>query len=303
LRKTVASTTAPSAERTAALQTLIDKRPADLAPLLHELLTDTALRATALRGLASNPHPATSALVLAIYPTLNAAEKQEALAALSSRKDYARALLGAVEKKVVPPTDLTAFTARQLHALGDMEISDRLRELWGEVRATAPKKQQQLEQYRKILTSSFLARADVPNGRALFLKHCQQCHRLFGEGGKIGPDLTGSNRSNLDYLLSNLIDPSAEVAKDYRMSIVTTNDGRILTGTIVERAGNRITLQTATQPIVLANDDIESTRDSALSLMPEGQIGQMTREQVRDLIAYLSSNSQVRLPPGARETK
>src|SRR6185369_11355973 len=98
-----------------------------------------------------------------------------------------------------------------------------------------------------------------------------------------------------------LIDPSAEVAKDYRISIVTTNDGRVLTGTIVERGGNRITLQTATQPIVLANDEIESTRDSPLSLMPEGQLDQMTREQVRDLIAYLSGNAQVRLPVGARE--
>src|SRR6185295_3358835 len=130
--------------------------------------------------------------------------------------------------------------------------------------ATSPKKQQQLDQYKKLLTPSFLARADVPNGRALFLKNCQQCHQLYGEGGKIGPDLTGSNRSNLDYLLSNLIDPSAEVAKDYRMSIVTTNDGRVLTGTIVERAGNRITLQTATEPIVLSIEDIESARESAL---------------------------------------
>ena len=72
------------------------------------------------------------------------------------------------------------------------------------------------------------------------------------QGGRIGPDLTGSNRSNLDYLLSNLIDPSAEVAQDYRMSIVTTTDGRLLTGMIVERMADRFTLQTLTERIVLA---------------------------------------------------
>src|SRR6185295_11522399 len=163
--------------------------------------------------------------------------------------------------------------------------------------ATSPKKQQQLDQYKKLLTPSFLARADVPNGRALFLKNCQQCHQLYGEGGKIGPDLTGSNRSNLDYLLSNLIDPSSEVAKDYRMSIVTTNDGRTLTGMIVERAGNRITLQAPTQQIVLTKGEIDEIRDSPLSMMPEGQLDALSREQVRDLIAYISGQSQPRLDP------
>jgi putative membrane-bound dehydrogenase-like protein len=303
LRKTVDSATATVAERTAALQTLIDKRAADIAPVLHSLLDDANLRPTALRGLASNPHSATPAAVLAVYPKLSSGEKQEAIAALSSRKEYARALLSAVEKKAVPVGDLSAYTARQLHTLGDPGITDQVRKLWGDVRDTSPKKQEQLDHYRKLLTPAVLAKADVPNGRAVFLKTCQQCHRLYGEGGKIGPDLTGSNRSNLDYLLLNLIDPSAEVAKDYRMSIVSTTDGRILTGIIVERAGNRITLQTATEPIVLTKDDIEETRDSPLSIMPDGQIEQLSSAQVRDLIAYLLGTAQVPLPVGAREKK
>jgi putative membrane-bound dehydrogenase-like protein len=303
LRKTVDSLAASVGERTAALQSLIDKRDADLAPVLHRLLADPNLRSTALRGLAANPHPDTPATVLALYAKLSAADKQEAIAALSSRKEYARALLAAVESKTVPAADVTAFTARQLHALGDDPISAQLRKLWGDVRDTSPKKQEQIDSYKKLLTPDVLARGDRPNGRAVFLKNCQQCHRLYGDGGKIGPDLTGSNRSNLDYLLSNMIEPSAEVAKDYRLSIVTTNDGRVLTGMIIERAGNRITLQTATQPIVLAKDEIEETRESTLSLMPEGQVDQLTREQVRDLVAYLAGNSQVPLPPGAREKK
>ena len=73
------------------------------------------------------------------------------------------------------------------------------------------------------------------NGRLVFSKTCQQCHKLYGEGGTIGPDLTGSNRSDLEYLLSNIIDPSAEVARDYRMSVVRDQGRAVITGIITER--------------------------------------------------------------------
>ncbi len=168
--------------------------------------------------------------------------------------------------------------------------------MWGEVRDAAPKKREQMARYKAMLTPNALSRADLANGRQLFSKTCQQCHMLFGTGGKIGPDLTGTNRANLDYLLANIVDPSAEVAKDYRISIVTTNDGRVLTGMIVERAGNRFTLQTATERIILTQDDVEAVRDSPLSMMPEGQLDALTREQIRDLIAYVAGNKQVDLP-------
>ncbi len=72
--------------------------------------------------------------------------------------------------------------------------------------------------------------ADAWLGRAVFAKTCAQCHTLFGAGGKIGPELTGSNRANLEYLLSNVLDPSAVMAKEYQPSVIATADGRVLTG-------------------------------------------------------------------------
>ena len=114
-------------------------------------------------------------------------------------------------------------------------MTERLKQVWGDVRETAAEKQKQLARYKALLTPAVLKKANLANGRLLFSKTCQQCHKLFGEGGTIGPDLTGSNRANLDYLLSNLIDPSAEVGRDYRMSVVRTADGRVITGIIVER--------------------------------------------------------------------
>jgi putative heme-binding domain-containing protein len=300
LRKLAQDVAAPPADRAAALEALIEKRVPDLAPVLHALLADRATRRTALRGLGAFAHPDTPKRVLAVYATLTADEKGDAVAALASRKEYALALLDAVEGKTVPRGDVSAYAARQIFALGDAKVSDRLRQVWGEVRDTNPKKQEQLAKYRAMLTPAGLKNASPRTGRALYAKTCQQCHKLFGEGGTIGPDLTGSNRSDLDYLLANLIDPSAEVGRDFRMSVVRTTDDRVVTGIVVERLPTRVVVQTATDRLVLSPDDIESVKDSPLSIMPEGQLDVLTRDQVRDLFAYIGGKVQVPLPAGGK---
>ncbi|MCE9534082.1 MAG: c-type cytochrome, partial [Planctomycetes bacterium] len=296
LRKTLLTTTRPVAERQAALVALLDKRQADLAPVLHDLLSDKELRRTALRGLASIPHEATPRLILDRYSQFTADDKQEAIATLSSRKDFALALLDALEKKKIAQLDITAFVARQLHTLGDKEVTERLRKSWGEVRDTQPEKQEQIARYKKMLTPTFLKNADLANGRLLYSKSCMACHQLHGEGGKIGPDLSGTNRTNLDYLLSNIVDPSAEIGRDFRMSAVHTASGRVVTGIIAERTPARITIQTATERLVISPEEVDEIRDSKVSMMPEGQLEQLTKEQIRDLFAYLAQQKQVPLP-------
>jgi putative heme-binding domain-containing protein len=76
------------------------------------------------------------------------------------------------------------------------------------------------------------------------------------------------------------------------MSVVETTGGRIITGMIVERSATRLTIQTATERVVLATDDVESVEESKVSMMPESQLEQLTKEQVRDLVAYLAGNTQ-----------
>jgi putative heme-binding domain-containing protein len=298
LRKTAVNAAAPAAERLAALEALIEKRQTDLPALLFDLLKDQAVRGVAIRGLAAVPDERTPERILAVYAELMAEEKADAVATLASRKDSALALLDAVEKKAVPSSDISAFVARQLYAMNDKPLTERLKKVWGEVRESGPQKQEQIAKYKKMLTPAFLKNADHSNGRALFAKSCQQCHLLFGEGGKIGPDLTGSNRSNLDYLLSNILDPSAEVGRDFRMSAVSTVDGRLITGIVVERTPTRVVVQTEKDRVLLAPDDIDGIKDSPLSMMPEGQLDALTKEQVRDLVGYLAAPAQVPLPKG-----
>ncbi len=289
LLTTAANRTAPTRERNAAIELLRDQSPPQLADVLQSLLDDKDVRRAAIRALAVAPDKDTPSKLIANYAAFSSEEKQDAVATLTSRKDYATALLDAVGNKRIPRGDISAYAARQMHAFGDKTLTERLRTVWGEIRDSAPEKQQLIAKLKSQLSPNSLKNADLAMGKVLFKKTCQQCHRLFGEGGAIGPDLTGSNRGNLDYLLGNIIDPSAEIGRDYRMSIVTTKAGRVVTGLQVESSPTRLTLQTATEKVVLDRNDVEEVTESPLSIMPEGQLSALSKDDVRDLIGYLST--------------
>ncbi|MFA6547037.1 MAG: c-type cytochrome [Limisphaerales bacterium] len=148
------------------------------------------------------------------------------------------------------------------------------------------------------LTPEVFAKADKSAGRALFTLVCASCHRLYGQGGEVGPDLTGSGRDNLDYLLDNIADPSAVVSADFRMTVANLKDGRTLNALVTARTERTITLKTMTETLTVQRSDVESLQESALSLMPEGVLEALTPEQQRDLLAYLMHKSQVPLPAG-----
>jgi putative heme-binding domain-containing protein len=117
---------------------------------------------------------------------------------------------------------------------------------------------------------------------------------MYGQGGKIGPDLTGSGRASLDYLLENIADPSGVVSADYRMSLLTLKDGRQLSGVIAGRTDRTLTLRTLTESLTLDRSEITKTDTSPLSMMPEGLLLALQADQVRDLIAYLMHPVQVK---------
>lgn len=294
LRATVAdSSQKPDARRTA-LAALAEAGTPKLGPFLHKLLDDKALRAAVLSSLAAYDDETTPREILARYPSLAEDEKSEAIATLASRVPYALALLEAVDKKTVPRGDITAHTARQLQALGNKQLSDRLAQVWGAVRKTSDDKDALMARYKALLTPDYVATANLASGRRLFEKNCGTCHRMYGEGGQVGPDLTGSNRKNLDYVLENVLDPSALINRDYRLTLVLTTDGRFITGIATEQPGGTLAVQTATQRIFLAKDDIERMQPSELSMMPEGALDKLADEEIRDLVAYLKTETQVK---------
>jgi putative heme-binding domain-containing protein len=296
LRRTAADPQADATARQSALQTLVEKRPPDLLPLLRKLLGERVLRSTVLRGLASYSDPQIPRLVLEHYESFSDAEKADAIATLASRPAYALALLDAMEKGRVPRRDLSAFTVRQLLAFHNKELSERLTKVWGTVRPPSAEKATLLAKYKAMVPADALKKADRKHGRLLFTRTCASCHTLFGEGAKIGPDLTGSQRTIPEYLLTKLIDPSAVVARDYQMTVLTMKDGRTLSGLIKEENDKTLTLQTQNEAVRLDKSDIEERQRSQQSMMPDGLLAPLSEKELRDLIAYVSGPVQVPLP-------
>jgi putative heme-binding domain-containing protein len=298
LRKTLADAKADPAARRKALQALIYKKKPDLVPQLHSLLADQAMRGPALRGLAAFDNEATPAVILGQYAKLTDTEKADAIQTLTSRPAFALALLDAIEKDRVPRRDLSAFTVRQMHGLGDKRVTERLNQVWGVIRPASAEKTSLSARYKKQLAPAFLKDADRSRGRLLYARNCAACHALFGEGGKIGPELTGSQRANLDYVLENLLDPSALVPREYQVTIVQTLDGRVVTGIVTEENPQVVTVQTQNELLRIPSAEIEERTRSPLSMMPEGVLATLKDDEVRDLIAYLASSTQVPLPEG-----
>jgi putative heme-binding domain-containing protein len=131
-------------------------------------------------------------------------------------------------------------------------------------------------------------------GKALFTAVCAACHKLYGEGGMIGPDLTGGDRHKLTYLLENIIDPSAIVPADYRMSVFKLKDGRTITGVIPAQTERTVTVQTPAEKLTIEKSQIVEQLQLAMSLMPEGQLTALGEENVVHLMAYLQSLGPVR---------
>jgi len=191
--------------------------------------------------------------------------------------------------------DLSAFTARQLLALNDKALAEKLTKVWGAIRKPQDKSEQ-LYRYQAVAAPDALKKADRAHGRQVFAKTCATCHTLFGEGAKIGPDLTGSQRANPEYVLTKVLDPSAVVAQDYQVTVVTTKSGRTLTGLVKEEDAATLALQTQNEVIRVAKADIDERKKSPVSMMPEGLLAPLSDAEVRDLIAYLAGAEQVPLP-------
>jgi putative membrane-bound dehydrogenase-like protein len=296
LKRVVVDDKANSGARERALQTLLDKRVEGVPALLRKLLDDAALRRPALRGLAAWDEPTTPGVILKRYAKLTVPEKADAVGTLASRPSYALALLDAMEKKQVPTADLSPFLARQMQAFNNKQVTARLNNVWGTIRPTTKDKAVLMAKYARLGTANELKRGNRGNGRAVFAKTCANCHLLFGEGSRIGPELTGSQRAKPEYILHKVLDPNAVVARDYQVTRLVLTNGRILTGIIKQETDKLLRLQTPTEEVRILKTDIEEREKQTASMMPEGLLAPLKDNEVRDLLAYLAGDGQVPLP-------
>ncbi len=276
----------------------MQQKDAEARTLAEKLLAEPPLRGAALRALAAYGDEAAPKIILQHYESFSESDRADAVLTLASRPAFALALLAAIEKGQIPRRDISAFTVRQLQSMNHAEVNKQLAKAWGEIRAPSKDKTAVIGKYKTRLDEVHLKNANRSTGRGLFVRHCSACHKLFGEGGQVGPELTGAQRSNLDYLLENLVDPSALVGRDYQMTLLQTEDGRVINGIIVQEDDDVVAIQTQNERLKLPKREIEAREKSRVSLMPEGLLDKMSEAELRDLISYLSGAEQAPLPAG-----
>ncbi|MEE3370714.1 MAG: hypothetical protein VX346_15345, partial [Planctomycetota bacterium] len=287
---TVKDTSAPAGQRRRALHGLLTQKNEQVSGLLESLLDEPALRRDAIRGYAAIENRQAPDILLGRYKKLPVEDRKAVIETLATRKRYGEALLAAITSKQVPRADVPAHVARSL----DFLIGDEFVKVFGDVRQLSADRTTLIAKYKKLITEDALDAADPSRGRVVFNKTCASCHVLYDTGGKIGPDLTGSNRANLDYILLNSVDPSYDVPEGYKMVVIQTVDGRVLNGVIAEENAQRVILKTVQQPrVVILKEDIDNRTVSKKSIMPDGQFDQMKPQEVIDLIRYLQTVEQV----------
>ncbi len=296
MKKTASDSKADVANRSTALRVLLRRGKPDLLPILQELVNDKTMRAEAIRGLAAFNDPGTAATLLKIFPTLSEPEKEDAVQTLASRTDWALALLDAIEQNKVPRRDVSVFVARQIQGSKDKRVRERLTKVWGQIQPASAQRVELTKKYKTILNEEALKKSDVVKGRQVYVKNCASCHKLYDDGGDIGPALTGAQRSNIDYILENVLDPSAVVPREYQVVSLDMKNERRINGIVRAETAKSLTIQTANETLVLLKDEIEARVQSKLSMMPEGIFDKLGEQEVRDLVAYLRGREQVPLP-------
>lgn len=285
-------------QRLQALQVLVPLKPNNLKDVLLTLWEQAkgdALQMAVISGLAGFDDPALGKLMLERYTKASGPVKKRIIEALGSRPQWAMQLFESVDRGAIPAAEVSVEQVRVAQEHENTALKTLLEKHYGKVGPATPgEKQARISWLRLAMSRN--AKGEAPRGKAIFVEHCAKCHKLFGEGNAIGPDLTTSDRKNRDYMLIHIVDPSALVRPEYVVHSADLLDGRKLSGIVVESSAQSVTLLDAeNRRTVIPQADIEDIKPLPTSLMPDKLLDTLTDQQVGDLFAYLASD-----PPGGK---
>jgi putative heme-binding domain-containing protein len=262
--------------------------------LLGETRSSTPeFRGQVLAVLGKLDDPGVASSVLAAYPSLGPDLQPRAVELLTQRTAWARQLMQAVADKKVPAAALNVNQVRRLLGGRDPALVRQVKALWGTVReGRNPEREQVVAQMRELVRRT---PGDPRAGALVFKNLCAQCHKIYGEGQDVGPDVTSNGRASFEQLLSNVFDPSLVIGAGYQATTVITSGGRSLTGLVVEDNARRVVLKTQGGKLeAVPRSEVEEMSVSPVSLMPEGVEKQLRPQEIADLFAFLALDR----PPG-----
>jgi putative membrane-bound dehydrogenase-like protein len=261
-----------------------------LLSLLSSASASGAIKQAALSSLGRYENAEIGERVVKLYPDILRADPDVRLAALSvltSRPEWAKSLLASVQGiKTIKPEEISMEMVNRIKQLGSPELTSELHRIWPMARETSgSERQTRISLIQKILKDG---NGVGVNGKELYINRCGACHKLFGEGEDIGPELTGYDRRDVNYFILNTVDPNADIREGYATYTLKTKTGQTIVGRLIERSGQTVKIKPMTgEAITLSMKEVDALEPLPVSLMPERLLDDLSEQQIRDLFQYI----------------
>ncbi|MBP84284.1 MAG: hypothetical protein CMO61_10620 [Verrucomicrobiales bacterium] len=283
----------PASTRRAALHSLVAQQNPELPAILPELIAQPSIRLDAIRAYSNIRIEKAPQQLLSLYSKIEPNAQRAVIETLASRRNYAESLLAAIKRGQIEKNAIPTYTARSLSEM----LGESFTEVYGDLSELSADKEQLISKYRALLTNETVLRGDLHAGKAVYDRTCSACHVLYGKGGKIGPNLTGSNRADLDYILLNMLDPSGDIPEAYQLVTITTNNGQLVAGTVADEDDQRLVLNSIGLQRTILKSDIKDRSTSPYSMMPEGLLLSLPDKDVINLVKYLRTTETIAATP------
>ncbi len=295
LLATIDKPDAADRDRSEAAKRLVLLRPADLG-IVNALLgrinarTSPEVAAGLLAAVAASNATGTADAILDKAGTLPPAVREAAFRTAVNNKAWTSVLVERLEQGTIRLTDLALVERNRLAELPDKKLRERAKKLIASGGGLPnADRQKVIDEVLPVV----LAGGDTVRGRAVFKEHCGKCHTHSGEGGKVGPELTGMSVHPAKELLIHVLDPNRSVEGNYRAYTVATDDGRVVNGLLAGESKTSIELVDAEgKRHVVQRDEIDDFVPSTNSLMPVGFEKQIQPQGLADLLAFLTARGK-----------
>lgn len=243
------------------------------------------LRRAALTALQSYDELRIGEVVVDRYGAFDASTREVARTLLAGRSAWAEQLVEAVAAGRYPADSFPGEYVAKLRLHNQASLAAKIDRLWGKLRAPTPKHfEKEINRVASVLDKGA---GDPYAGKKLYLARCAICHKLFADGGAIGPDLTSYQRRDTTHMLLNIINPNAEIREGYENYVVTMKDSRVVTGFKADADKTVIVIRGSDgQSVTLKRSDISKMNAVGVSMMPPGLLSGLTDQQLRDFFAY-----------------
>jgi putative membrane-bound dehydrogenase-like protein len=284
-RKTATDENRPPAERADAVRSLSLGSFGETQELYTTLLDyrqPQDVQLAVLAALGSYADVSAAKIVIDAWPAMSPRLRLAATEAIFSRAAWLPALLTAVEEKKLAAVDIDTTRIKLLENHADSQIRERARKVFAG--AKLGRRQDVVDAYRSVLE----LKGDAARGRLVFQKICSACHRQEGFGHELGPKLASLQNRGREFILINVLDPNREVNPQYLNYVVSTNNGRQLTGMVTAESATSITLtrgEGASDTVL--RSEVDQLQSTGMSLMPEGLEKQLDKQGMADIIEYV----------------